>query len=64
MLVIAGVAVVLIGMYVQWIRWRMYKPLSFAPIPVGPQSGAHVIVARRSAVKNPLRLSAFSASLR
>ena len=31
--VIAGVAVVLIGMYVQWIRWRMYKPLSFARYP-------------------------------
>ena len=33
MLVIAGVAVVLIGMYVQWIRWRTYKPLSFARYP-------------------------------
>jgi len=33
MLVIAGVAVVLIGMYVQWIRWRMHKPLSFARYP-------------------------------
>ena len=33
MLVMAGVAVVLIGMYVQWIRWRMHKPLSFARYP-------------------------------
>jgi Ni/Fe-hydrogenase b-type cytochrome subunit len=33
MLVIAGVFVVLIGMYVQWIRWRMHKPLSFARYP-------------------------------
>ena len=33
MFVIAGVAVVLIGMYVQWIRWRMHKPLSFARFP-------------------------------
>jgi Ni/Fe-hydrogenase 1 B-type cytochrome subunit len=31
--VLAGVAVVLIGMYIQWIRWRMYKPLSFARYP-------------------------------
>ncbi len=31
--VIAGVVVVLVGMYVQWIRWRMYKPLSFARYP-------------------------------
>ena len=31
--VIGGVAVVLIGMYVQWIRWRLYKPLSFARYP-------------------------------
>ena len=31
--VIAGVAVVLIGMYVQWIRWRMHKPLAFARYP-------------------------------
>jgi hypothetical protein len=39
-LVMAGVAVVLIGMYVQWIRWRMHKPLSFARYPqVGPQCG-------------------------
>ena len=33
MLVIAGVAVVLIGMYVQWLRWRRHKPLSFARYP-------------------------------
>jgi Ni/Fe-hydrogenase b-type cytochrome subunit len=33
LLVIAGVAVVLVGMYVQWIRWRMHKPLSFARYP-------------------------------
>jgi Ni/Fe-hydrogenase b-type cytochrome subunit len=33
MLVIAGVVVVLIGMYVQWLRWRRYKPLSFARYP-------------------------------
>jgi Ni/Fe-hydrogenase b-type cytochrome subunit len=33
MLVMAGVVVVLIGMYVQWIRWRMHKPLSFARYP-------------------------------
>lgn len=33
MFVIAGVAVVLIGMYVQWIFWRMRKPLSFARYP-------------------------------
>jgi Ni/Fe-hydrogenase b-type cytochrome subunit len=32
-LVFAGVALVLIGMYVQWIRWRRYKPLSFARYP-------------------------------
>jgi Ni/Fe-hydrogenase b-type cytochrome subunit len=31
--VFAGVVVVLVGMYVQWIRWRMYKPLSFARYP-------------------------------
>jgi Ni/Fe-hydrogenase b-type cytochrome subunit len=31
--VFAGVAVVLVGMYVQWIRWRTYKPLSFARYP-------------------------------
>lgn len=33
MFVIVGVAVVLIGMYFQWIRWRMHKPLSFARYP-------------------------------
>lgn len=33
MFVIAGVAVVLLGMYLQWIRWRMFKPLSFARYP-------------------------------
>jgi Ni/Fe-hydrogenase b-type cytochrome subunit len=33
MLVIAGVAVVLVGMYVQWLRWRRRKPLSFARYP-------------------------------
>jgi Ni/Fe-hydrogenase b-type cytochrome subunit len=33
MLVIAGVAVVLVGMYVQWLRWRWHKPLSFARYP-------------------------------
>jgi len=33
MLVMAGVAVVLLGMYLQWIRWRMHKPLSFARYP-------------------------------
>ena len=33
MFVIAGVAVVLIGMYVQWILWRMHKPLSFGRFP-------------------------------
>jgi Ni/Fe-hydrogenase b-type cytochrome subunit len=32
-LVIIGIVVVLIGMYIQWIRWRMYKPLSFARYP-------------------------------
>lgn len=31
--VFAGVAVILLGMYVQWIRWRMHKPLSFARYP-------------------------------
>ena len=31
--VIVGVAVLLIGMYIQWIRWRMYKPLSFGRYP-------------------------------
>ena len=33
MFVIVGVVVVLIGMYFQWIRWRMHKPLSFARYP-------------------------------
>ena len=33
MFVIVGVVIVLIGMYVQWIRWRMHKPLSFARYP-------------------------------
>ena len=33
MFVILGVAIVLIGMYFQWIRWRAYKPLSFARFP-------------------------------
>ena len=31
--VIVGITVVLIGMYFQWIRWRMHKPLSFARYP-------------------------------
>jgi Ni/Fe-hydrogenase b-type cytochrome subunit len=31
--VFAGLVVVLSGMYVQWIRWRTYKPLSFARYP-------------------------------
>ena len=31
--VIAGVVVVLIGMYIQWMRWRRYRPLSFARYP-------------------------------
>jgi Ni/Fe-hydrogenase b-type cytochrome subunit len=31
--VIAGVAVILGGMYVQWLRWRMHKPLAFARYP-------------------------------
>ncbi len=31
--VIAGVAVVLIGMWVQWIRWRRHKRLAFARYP-------------------------------
>jgi len=31
--VIAGVVVILFGMYVQWIRWRMRKPLAFARYP-------------------------------
>jgi len=33
MFVIVGVVIVLIGMYFQWIRWRMHKPLSFARYP-------------------------------
>ena len=33
--VFAGVAVILVGMYVQWIRWRTRKPLAFARIPSG-----------------------------
>lgn len=33
MFVIVGVVVILIGMYFQWIRWRMHKPLSFARYP-------------------------------
>jgi Ni/Fe-hydrogenase b-type cytochrome subunit len=33
LLVFAGIAVVLIGMYAQWIRWRRHKPLSFARYP-------------------------------
>jgi Ni/Fe-hydrogenase b-type cytochrome subunit len=31
--VIAGVTVILVGMYVQWLRWRMHKPLAFARYP-------------------------------
>lgn len=31
--VIAGVVIVLAGMYIQWVRWRMYEPLSFARYP-------------------------------
>jgi len=31
--VIAGVTVILGGMYAQWIRWRMHKPLAFARYP-------------------------------
>ena len=31
--VIFGVAVALLGMYVEWIRWRMHKPRSFARYP-------------------------------
>ena len=31
--VIAGIAIVLVGMYVQWIRWRAHKPLAFARYP-------------------------------
>lgn len=33
MFVISGVTVILIGMYIQWIQWRMRKPLSFARYP-------------------------------
>ncbi len=33
MFVILGVVVVLVGMYFEWIRWRMHKPLSFARYP-------------------------------
>lgn len=33
MFVFAGIAAVLAGMYVQWIRWRMHKPLAFARYP-------------------------------
>ena len=33
MFVIVGVTVVLIGMYFQWIQWRMRKPLSFGRYP-------------------------------
>jgi Ni/Fe-hydrogenase b-type cytochrome subunit len=33
MFVVAGVVIILIGMYVEWIRWRMHKPLSFARYP-------------------------------
>ena len=31
--VMAGVVVVLIGMWVQWMRWRAHKPLAFARYP-------------------------------
>jgi NapC/NirT cytochrome c family, N-terminal region len=31
--IFAGISVVLVGMYFQWIRWRMRKPLSFARYP-------------------------------
>jgi len=31
--VFVGVFIVLLGMFVQWIRWRRYKPLSFARYP-------------------------------
>ncbi len=31
--VVMGVAVVLLGMYIQWLRWRMHKPLSFGRYP-------------------------------
>ena len=33
MFIFAGTAVILAGMYFQWIRWRMHKPLSFARYP-------------------------------
>lgn len=33
MFVFAGIAVILGGMYYEWIRWRMHKPLSFARYP-------------------------------
>ena len=32
-LVFLGIAVALIGMYLQWIRWRQHKPLAFARYP-------------------------------
>ncbi|MGA2148057.1 MAG: Ni/Fe-hydrogenase, b-type cytochrome subunit [Bryobacteraceae bacterium] len=31
--IFAGLAAVLVGMYVQWIRWRTHKPLAFARYP-------------------------------
>jgi len=31
--VFAGIGVVLVGMYVQWLRWRHHKPLAFARYP-------------------------------
>ena len=31
--VMVGITVVLVGMYIQWIQWRMRKPLSFARYP-------------------------------
>ena len=31
--IFAGTAVILAGMYLEWIRWRMNKPLSFARYP-------------------------------
>jgi Ni/Fe-hydrogenase b-type cytochrome subunit len=33
MFVMLGVAVVLAGMFVQWLRWRRHKPLAFARYP-------------------------------
>ena len=33
MFVFAGTAVILAGMYYQWLRWRMHKPLSFERYP-------------------------------